>query len=571
MRAAERAEFLRRHSGTRLQLHERTRRLAPFLVRLRHHGGAQHGRVAVQRFLHLDGRNILAAADNNILGTIADFHVTVGLHDREVAGVEPAAREGFRGGVRVRQIPLHRNIAAQHDLAHGFAIPRHRLHGFGIEHRHRLLQWIPHALASVAFGALVDRQFVPGFVLGADRNRAVDLGQSIDMSQIDTDLLGALDDRGRWRGAGDLTGDSVGHAGPQRRVAVDQQRVNDGGAAHVGDAFVADGVPSGFGFHAAQADIDPGAFGDGPGEGPAVAMEHRQRPEVDRVVRHSPGQDVADRVQMGAAMVVDHALRVARCAGCVAEGNRVPLVGWVLPVIRRIALGQERFVGDRSHQVAVRPGRIVDVDHQRFFVQHRQSRFDNRRKLPVGDQNPSTAVLQHEGDGLGVEAGVQRVQHRPAHRHAEMRLVHRGRVGQHHGHGVVLADAPPRQSGRQPPAPRIGLRPGVPLRAMHDRWLVRVDISRPLDEGQRGQCGKIGLVFVEAMQISGVPGHYFLRGRTQTRSTPRGPNWAASLSAPRVRADASVQAAGPSFPVRRRYRSACHCASTGGPAGGWAG
>ena len=40
----------------------------------------------------------------------------------------------------------------------------------------------------------------------------VDLGQAIDMGQFDADLLGALDDRGGRRGAGDLPGDAVGDA-----------------------------------------------------------------------------------------------------------------------------------------------------------------------------------------------------------------------------------------------------------------------------------------------------------------------------------------------------------------------
>jgi hypothetical protein len=41
---------------------------------------------------------------------------------------------------------------------------------------------------------------------------------------------------------------------------------------------------------------------------PAVAVEHRQRPQIDAVPRHAPGQDVAHAVQVRAPVVVDDAL-----------------------------------------------------------------------------------------------------------------------------------------------------------------------------------------------------------------------------------------------------------------------
>jgi hypothetical protein len=66
--------------------------------------------------------------------------------------------------------------------------------------------------------------------------------------------------------------------------------------------------------------------------------------------------------------------------------------------------------------------------------------FDDRRTR-VGDQHLGFAVGQHEGDGFGVEAGVEGVEHGADHRHAEVGLEHGRHVGQHHGHRVALADA----------------------------------------------------------------------------------------------------------------------------------
>jgi hypothetical protein len=54
-------------------------------------------------------------------------------------------------------------------------------------------------------------------------------------------------------------------------------------------------------------------------------------------------------------------------------------------------------------------------------------------------------VIQHESDGLGVKAGVQRIEHRSGHRHAEVGFEHRGDVRQHDRDGVASADAAPGQ------------------------------------------------------------------------------------------------------------------------------
>ena len=131
-------------------------------------------------------------------------------------------------------------------------------------------------------------------------------------------------------------------------------------------------------------------------------------------------------------------------------------------------------------------------------VEQCQRLADHRGELAVGDQHAGAAVAQHEGDGLGVEPGVQRVQHRAAHRHAERRLVHRRRVRRHDRDGVVLADAAPRQRGGQAAAAGIGLAPGVALGAVHHRGLVRIDIGRALEKRQRRQRRIVRLVPVEA-------------------------------------------------------------------------
>src|SRR5207249_7805859 len=64
---------------------------------------------------------------------------------------------------------------------------------------------------------------------------------------------------------------------------------------------------------------------------------------------------------------------------------------------------------------------IGDIDDQRLFLERRQRAPDDWREFGVGEQHLRLAVAEDEGDRLGVEADVDRVQHRVGHRHGEMR------------------------------------------------------------------------------------------------------------------------------------------------------
>ena len=64
-------------------------------------------------------------------------------------------------------------------------------------------QRVGHALPPLELRALVGGQLVPARLLGADGGGAIDLGQAVDVRQLDADALGALEHRHRRRGAGD--------------------------------------------------------------------------------------------------------------------------------------------------------------------------------------------------------------------------------------------------------------------------------------------------------------------------------------------------------------------------------
>ncbi|MNI62003.1 hypothetical protein D3C73_1173010 [compost metagenome] len=121
------------------------------------------------------------------------------------------------------------------------------------------------------------------------------------------------------------------------------------------------------------------------------------------------------------------------------------------------------------------------------MIQHADGCVNHAVELAVGNQHLGLAVLQHEGDGFGIQAHVERVEHGADHRHAEVHFKHFRNIGQHHCHGVVLADTAPGQSRGQAPTTGIGLRPGAADRAVDDGGVVRVDVGGALDEAERRQ------------------------------------------------------------------------------------
>ncbi|MDT4861018.1 hypothetical protein FQZ97_956030 [compost metagenome] len=203
---------------------------------------------------------------------------------------------------------------------------------------------------------------------------------------------------------------------------------------------------------------------------------------------HVPFEDVADRVRGRAAVVVDHALGVAGGAAGVVERDGVPLVRGQAPGKSRVASIQESFIGAaaRGLRLTYEEG-VFHVDHQqgRLVLSQRERLAQGAGELRVHDDDLGFAVVQHESNRVGVEPGVERVEHGARHGHAKVRFDHRRCVGQHHGHRVVLANAGTLQGAGQLPGAVVGLAPGLAQIAVHDGQPVRVDLGRALDEGQR--------------------------------------------------------------------------------------
>src|SRR3954468_8252767 len=107
---AVRDDLLGRRVLARGEGDERLRYLAPLLVRHGDHGGFEHRRMAHHRLLDLDGADVLAAGDDDVLLAVAQLDGAVGMAHAEIAAVEPASVEGLRGGIGIAEIAEHHHV-----------------------------------------------------------------------------------------------------------------------------------------------------------------------------------------------------------------------------------------------------------------------------------------------------------------------------------------------------------------------------------------------------------------------------------------------------------------------------
>ena len=115
-------------------------------------------------------------------------------------------------------------------------------------------------------------------------------------------------------------------------------------------------------------------------------MKHRQGPEIDRVAADVGGEDVAGGEQIGAAMVVDDALRIAGRARGVVERDRVPFVAGRRPLVSFVPLGDQGLVVEIPQPLAGAViFRVVVVDHQRADLGALERFADHTREFAVDD------------------------------------------------------------------------------------------------------------------------------------------------------------------------------------------
>ena len=84
------------------------------LVRDADQGGVHDRRVVVKDVLHLDAVDVLAAADQHVLGPVDDEAEAFLVQPRQVAGLHPAVDEGLGRGFRLVPILPHHLVGPLH-------------------------------------------------------------------------------------------------------------------------------------------------------------------------------------------------------------------------------------------------------------------------------------------------------------------------------------------------------------------------------------------------------------------------------------------------------------------------
>src|ERR1700680_3036900 len=114
----------------------------------------------------------------------------------------------------------------------------------------------------------------------------------------------------------------MGKTPPLFGRGVEKHRHHRGRAAKMSHLMIRNGGKYLLRPYPAQADMGSREQRERPGETPAIAVEHRQRPEIDRTLAHAAGEDIRISHERRAAMMADHTFWITRGARSVIERNR---------------------------------------------------------------------------------------------------------------------------------------------------------------------------------------------------------------------------------------------------------
>ena len=196
-----------------------------------------------------------------------------------------------------------------------------------------------------------------------------------------------------------------------------------------------------------------------PGEAPAVAVEHRKRPEVGALLGEAVVQRHRQRVEVRAAVVVHHPLGTPGGARGVVDGDDVVLV--LQPGLDLVlaALGEERL----------EIGREVDAAHR---LGHLAEQVGQLRRV----EDPARpGVLDDVGDVAGGQPGVDRDQDTAGLGHGEVGEQQRLAVQREEGDPVAAAQPAPAKRRGEAARARPPVAVGVPALAVDGGEPLGVD------------------------------------------------------------------------------------------------
>ena len=288
-------------------------------------GDLLDGGMLEEEALDLDRRDVLAAADDHVLDAVSDFRIAVGMDDGSVAGVKIAVADRQRRRLGVLVVALHDHVAAHHDLTGGDAVVRD-LVAFLVDDEELTGRDELDSLTRLERRALLGREprvLRSRLTHGDERRR---LGQAVDVGDLPAQLaFDARDGGGGRRRAGREDPHAARCAQAElvgRARDADEHR---GRRAQHGDRLLRELGEDLRGLDAPQAHVGAADRGDDPREGPAVGVEHRERPEVALAGRHVDVDEGADRVEIRIAVGDHHALGARGRAARVIDGEEICL------------------------------------------------------------------------------------------------------------------------------------------------------------------------------------------------------------------------------------------------------
>ena len=183
-----------------------------------------------------------------------------------------------------------------------------------------------------------------------------------------------------------------------------------------------------------------------------------------RLLEAPPHPDVVHVQHLG-PLVEQHALRQPGGAAGVHEHDRVVLLG--LLGHDRVPCGEQVLVADVVGHVA-----LAD-QHHLLDPRLRAHGVDERRERGVREADPRVRVAEDEGELLGCEPKVERVDHPGAEERGVVQLQELVAVEGHHREAIVTADAElAAEPVREPQHPIDVLAIGRLVRPVEKRRLV---------------------------------------------------------------------------------------------------
>ena len=272
-------------------------------------------------------------------------------------------------------------------------------------------------------------------------------------------------------------------------LRIGQRGEHRGGAVEVRDLLLLEELPDAVPADRAQAHVAAADRGHAPSRAPPVAMEHRERPQVDGVGPVLGVEHLPEAVQIGAPVGVHHALGLPGGPRGVVDRDRGQLV-LDRPVQRLVgsALEQVLVAGALGRFRNARLGSGVgdgdDLPDRLELVLHRG---DDRAQLRVDHQQLGARVLADVAHLLTCQARVDGHQHRSRQRNREVRDQQLGDVRAQVGHAIAGLDPRRLQRAGETRGFAGELAIGHAAITVDDRHLVGVHLGRALQEPQRRQ------------------------------------------------------------------------------------